>query len=242
MVPRPPPRAVSPPSRASPRLRYTTSHPRDMDDDLIAAHRDLPALMPYLHLPVQAGSDRVLAAMNRRHTGDAYRRLIDRVRAARPDIALSSDFIVGFPGETRRRLRRHPAARAPRSASPAPSPSSTAPAPARRRPRSTGRCRRRRRRSASPSCRPCSRASARPSTAEPSAGPWTFSWRSRAGIPASSPARRPTSRPCRSTADLQSAGLRGGPGSATSCRCGSRAGNEQPVRRGSRGRGRPTAA
>ena len=83
------------------RLRYTTSHPRDMDDDLIAVHRDLPALMPYLHLPVQAGADRVLSAMNRRHTGDAYRRLIDRVRAARPDIALSSDFIVGFPGETR---------------------------------------------------------------------------------------------------------------------------------------------
>jgi tRNA-2-methylthio-N6-dimethylallyladenosine synthase len=82
------------------RLRYTTSPPRDMDDELIAAHRDLPALMPYLHLPVQAGSDRVLAAMNRKHTGDAYRRLIERIRAARPDIALSSDFIVGFPGES----------------------------------------------------------------------------------------------------------------------------------------------
>ncbi|PHP69034.1 tRNA (N6-isopentenyl adenosine(37)-C2)-methylthiotransferase MiaB [Zhengella mangrovi] len=82
------------------RLRYTTSHPRDMDDALIAAHRDLPALMPYLHLPVQAGSDRILKAMNRRHTGDDYRRLVDRIRAARPDIALSGDFIVGFPGET----------------------------------------------------------------------------------------------------------------------------------------------
>ncbi|MGP9822434.1 tRNA (N6-isopentenyl adenosine(37)-C2)-methylthiotransferase MiaB [Salinarimonas sp. NSM] len=82
------------------RLRYTTSHPRDMDDDLVAAHRDLPQLMPYLHLPVQAGSDRVLAAMNRKHTADDYRRIVDRVRAARPDIALSSDFIVGFPGET----------------------------------------------------------------------------------------------------------------------------------------------
>jgi tRNA-2-methylthio-N6-dimethylallyladenosine synthase len=82
------------------RLRYTTSHPRDMDDGLIAAHRDLPKLMPYLHLPVQAGSDRVLAAMNRKHTGDEYRRLIERVRRERPDIALSSDFIVGFPGET----------------------------------------------------------------------------------------------------------------------------------------------
>ncbi|MFD2248729.1 tRNA (N6-isopentenyl adenosine(37)-C2)-methylthiotransferase MiaB [Pseudochelatococcus lubricantis] len=82
------------------RLRYTTSHPRDMDDDLIAAHRDLQALMPYLHLPVQSGSDRILAGMNRRHTRDDYRRIIDRTRAARPDIALSSDFIIGFPGET----------------------------------------------------------------------------------------------------------------------------------------------
>jgi tRNA-2-methylthio-N6-dimethylallyladenosine synthase len=82
------------------RLRYTTSHPRDMDDDLIAAHRDVPQLMPFLHLPVQSGSDRVLAAMNRRHTAADYRRLVDRLRAARPDIALSSDFIVGHPGET----------------------------------------------------------------------------------------------------------------------------------------------
>jgi tRNA-2-methylthio-N6-dimethylallyladenosine synthase len=82
------------------RLRYTTSHPNDMDDDLIAAHRDQPALMPYLHLPVQSGSDAVLAAMNRKHTGADYRRIIDKVRAVRPDIALSSDFIVGFPGET----------------------------------------------------------------------------------------------------------------------------------------------
>lgn len=82
------------------RIRYSTSHPRDMDDDLIAAHRDLPQVMPFLHLPVQAGSDRILAAMNRKHTGDEYRRLIERVRQARPDIALSSDFIVGFPGET----------------------------------------------------------------------------------------------------------------------------------------------
>ncbi len=82
------------------RLRYTTSHPRDMDDALIAAHRDLPKLMPYLHLPVQSGSDRILKAMNRKHTGDDYRRLIDRIRNARPDIAMSGDFIVGFPGET----------------------------------------------------------------------------------------------------------------------------------------------
>jgi tRNA-2-methylthio-N6-dimethylallyladenosine synthase len=82
------------------RLRYTTSHPRDMDDDLIAAHRDLPQLMPQLHLPVQSGSDRVLAAMNRRHTRADYIAIIDRLREARPDLALTSDFIVGFPGET----------------------------------------------------------------------------------------------------------------------------------------------
>ena len=82
------------------RIRYTTSHPRDMDADLIAAHAEVEALMPYLHLPVQAGSDRVLKAMNRGHTADDYLRLIERVRAARPDIALSGDFIVGFPGET----------------------------------------------------------------------------------------------------------------------------------------------
>jgi len=82
------------------RLRYTTSHPRDMTADLIAAHRDLVKLMPYLHLPVQSGSDSVLAAMNRRHTRDDYLRLVERVRAARADIALSSDFIVGFPGES----------------------------------------------------------------------------------------------------------------------------------------------
>ncbi|MBM3616233.1 MAG: tRNA (N6-isopentenyl adenosine(37)-C2)-methylthiotransferase MiaB [Alphaproteobacteria bacterium] len=82
------------------RLRYTTSHPNDMDDDLIAAHGDLPQLMPYLHLPVQSGSDRILKAMNRKHTAEQYLRLIERIRAARPDILLSSDFIVAFPGET----------------------------------------------------------------------------------------------------------------------------------------------
>jgi tRNA-2-methylthio-N6-dimethylallyladenosine synthase len=82
------------------RLRYTTSHPNDMDDELIAAHRDLPPLMPYLHLPVQAGSDAVLAAMQRKHGRGTYLELAARLRAARPDIALSSDFIVGFPGET----------------------------------------------------------------------------------------------------------------------------------------------
>jgi tRNA-2-methylthio-N6-dimethylallyladenosine synthase len=82
------------------RLRYSTSHPRDVDQSLIEAHRDLVALMPFVHLPVQSGSDRVLAAMNRRHTADDYRRVIDRFRMARQDIAFSSDFIVGFPGET----------------------------------------------------------------------------------------------------------------------------------------------
>jgi len=82
------------------RLRYTTSHPRDMDETLIAAHRDLPALMPYIHLPVQSGSDAMLAAMNRKHTRDDYLRLIDRFRAARDDLAFTSDFIVGFPGES----------------------------------------------------------------------------------------------------------------------------------------------
>lgn len=82
------------------RIRYTTSHPRDMDDALIAAHGEVEALMPYLHLPVQAGSDRVLKAMNRGHTAEHYLRLVERIRAARPDIALSGDFIVGFPAET----------------------------------------------------------------------------------------------------------------------------------------------
>src|SRR6202040_1712663 len=82
------------------RLRYSTSHPRDVDDSLIAAHRDLPALMPFVHLPVQSGSDRILAAMNRKHTVSDYRHVIDRFRAVRQDIAFSSDFIVGFPGET----------------------------------------------------------------------------------------------------------------------------------------------
>ncbi len=82
------------------RIRYTTSHPNDMTDGLIAAHRDIPQLMPFLHLPVQAGNDRVLKAMNRSHTAESYLRVLDQVRAARPDIALSGDFIVGFPGET----------------------------------------------------------------------------------------------------------------------------------------------
>jgi tRNA-2-methylthio-N6-dimethylallyladenosine synthase len=82
------------------RLRYTTSHPRDMDDELIAVHGEIKKLMPYLHLPVQSGSDRVLAAMNRQHSREDYFQLVERIRATRKDIALSSDFIVGFPGET----------------------------------------------------------------------------------------------------------------------------------------------
>lgn len=81
------------------RLRYTTSHPKDMSEDLIEAHGRIPQLMPYLHLPVQAGSDRVLEAMNRGYTAADYRRIVDRLRSVRPDLALSSDFIVGFPGE-----------------------------------------------------------------------------------------------------------------------------------------------
>jgi tRNA-2-methylthio-N6-dimethylallyladenosine synthase len=84
------------------RLRYTTSHPHDMDDDLIAAHRDLAELMPQLHLPVQSGSDRILAAMNRRHSRADYLGIVRRLRDARPDMAMTSDFIVGFPGETER--------------------------------------------------------------------------------------------------------------------------------------------
>ena len=84
------------------RIRYTTSHPLDVDDELVSAHREVAPLMPFLHLPAQSGSDAVLAAMNRRHGADAYRRVVDRLRRARADIAFSSDFIVGFPGESDR--------------------------------------------------------------------------------------------------------------------------------------------
>ncbi|MDA9929893.1 tRNA (N6-isopentenyl adenosine(37)-C2)-methylthiotransferase MiaB [Alphaproteobacteria bacterium] len=84
------------------RIRYTTSHPLDMEDDLINAHRDIPQLMPYLHLPVQSGSNHILAEMNRRHTHDVYMKIIDKLRDVRPDIAFSGDFIVGFPGESDR--------------------------------------------------------------------------------------------------------------------------------------------
>ena len=88
------------------RLRYTTSHPHDMDDELIAAHRDQPKLMPYLHLPFQAGSNRILAAMNRKHTAEDYLRIVADIREARPDIALSTDIIVGFPGETEKEFEQ----------------------------------------------------------------------------------------------------------------------------------------
>ena len=84
------------------RIRYTTSHPRDVTDDLIEAHATVDKLMPFLHLPVQSGADPVLEAMNRRHSAAGYRRVVERLRGARPDLALSSDFIVGFPGETER--------------------------------------------------------------------------------------------------------------------------------------------
>lgn len=82
------------------RIRYTTSYPAEVDEDLISAHRDVPELMPYLHLPVQSGADKVLKAMNRRHTSGDYKAVVEKLRAAQPDLALSSDFIVGFPGET----------------------------------------------------------------------------------------------------------------------------------------------
>ena len=82
------------------RIRYTTSHPLDMDDELIAAHGDVPQLMPYLHLPIQSGSNHILQEMNRRHTSDVYLAVIDKLRNVRPDIAMSGDFIVGFPGES----------------------------------------------------------------------------------------------------------------------------------------------
>ena len=87
------------------RIRYTTSHPCDMDEELVAAHRDVPALMPFIHLPVQSGSDRILAQMNRKHDAARYKAIVAQLREARPDIALSSDFIVGFPGETDRDFR-----------------------------------------------------------------------------------------------------------------------------------------
>jgi tRNA-2-methylthio-N6-dimethylallyladenosine synthase len=124
------------------RLRYTTSHPRDMDDNLIAAHRDLPMLMPFLHLPVQSGSDRILKAMNRGHTAADYLRTAEKLRTARPDIALSSDFIVGHPGETedagRWRTSPNPGPREGAPAGRAPGTPARAASPVQRRLRRTG--------------------------------------------------------------------------------------------------------
>src|SRR3546814_19806121 len=91
------------------RIRYTTSHPNDMTDGLIAAHGEIEKLMPFLHLPVQAGSDRILAAMNRSHTVDSYLRVIDSVRAVRPDLAISGDFFVGAPAEPAEAFEAEPA-------------------------------------------------------------------------------------------------------------------------------------
>ena len=126
------------------RLRYTTSHPRDMTDDLIAAHAENPKLMPYLHLPVQSGSDPILKAMNRGHTAEQYLRLIEKIRAARPDIALSGDFIVGFPGETETDFESTLASGARGAAMPAPIRSSIRRAPEHPPPSMTARFRRRR--------------------------------------------------------------------------------------------------
>ena len=112
-----------------PRIRYTTSHPRDVDDELIAAHRDVPQLMPFLHLPVQIGSDRVLAAMNRRHTADDYRRIVERLRAARPDLALLLRFHRRLSRRERCGFRARRSTSCARSASPRPSRSNTSPRP-----------------------------------------------------------------------------------------------------------------
>ena len=131
------------------RVRYTTSHPNDMSEDLIDAHRDIPALAPYLHLPVQSGSDAVLTSMNRRHRVADYLDIVARVRAARPDIALSSDFIVGYPGETDADFEADARARSARSASPRPTPSNIRPGPERPPPRCPTRSTKRRRLGAS---------------------------------------------------------------------------------------------
>ncbi len=146
------------------RLRYTTSHPRDMDDELIAAHGAIPALMPFLHLPVQSGSDRMLAAMNRKHTAADYLRIVEKLRQARPDMALSSDFIVGHPGETEADFEATmDLIRAGRN-SPRRSASNTPPAPAPPPPARLSRCRKRRRTAACRRCRPCCATSRPPST------------------------------------------------------------------------------
>ena len=180
------------------RIRYTTSHPRDMDDDLIATHRDCPALMPFLHLPVQSGSDRILDAMKRKHTADTYRAVIEKVRAARPDIALSSISSSASPARRMPILpRRCGSSRT--CALRAPSRSNTARGRAHRRPRWLTRCPNRSKRSGSRASRNFSRRSVRTSTAKPWGERWTYSWKSRAGTPGRSQASRPICKPCRST-------------------------------------------
>ena len=182
------------------RLRYTTSHPRDMDDDLIAAHRDLPKLMPQLHLPVQSGSDRILAAMNRRHTRADYIDIVARLRAARPDLALTSDFIVGFPGESEADFAANARPRRPRSAFPAPSRSNTRRVPARRGPRWTIRWTKTRNRIGCTGCKPPSTASRTPSIGVASAAPSTCFLKSRAAIAGQLVGRSPYLQPVQVTA------------------------------------------
>ena len=145
------------------RVRYMTSHPNDMSEDLIEAHRDVPALAPYLHLPVQSGSDNVLKSMNRRHCVADYLDVVARVRAARPDIAFSSDFIVGYPGETDADFDQT-LALVPRWASPRPTPLNIRPGQERPPPRCLARLTKRPRLAALPRFRTSSRISGRPST------------------------------------------------------------------------------
>jgi tRNA-2-methylthio-N6-dimethylallyladenosine synthase len=166
------------------RLRFTTSHPRDMSDDLIEAHAENPKLMPYLHLPIQSGSDRVLKEMNRGHRAEEYLQLIARVRAARPDIAVSGDFIVGFPGETEADFEDTLAVtRAVRYAGAFSFKYS--PRPGRRPPTGPTRFPRRSSPIAWPGSRRCSEPSRRTSIRPVSAAGCRFSWKSRAAIRAS---------------------------------------------------------
>jgi MiaB/RimO family radical SAM methylthiotransferase len=192
------------------RLRYMTSHPNDMQDDLIQAHADLPVLMPFLHLPVQSGSDSILDAMNRRHSADDYRRLVERIRRARPDMALSSDFIVGFPGESEddfvatlelaREVNFAATFFFKYSARPG-TPGAENIRRGRERPAPICRirCRRRSKPSVSRACRMWSRRSGGPITPRWSAAPSTSCSRNWGVIPARSAERRLIFRPCMST-------------------------------------------
>ncbi len=178
------------------RLRYATSHPNDMSDSLIAAHRDNPALAPYLHLPIQSGADRMLAAMNRKHRVRDYLDIVARVRRARPDIALSSDFIVGFPGETDADFGADAGGRARGRLRLRPTRSNIRRGPARRPPTSPTRSTKRSRRSGSPSFTPSRRAAASPSTAPSSAAGSTCCSTGRGGAPVKSSAARPICNRC----------------------------------------------